>query len=334
MLFERVLDAVVVAHLASGRIVLWNGAAEKLFGYTAQQAVGQSIEILMPGPIAHVHRAGLARYLRTGHGLIIDADGPVEMPARRRSGEEIRIELTLSELVGASGERYAVAAMRDASQRTHLNLARLELAQAQLARSEAEAELAARDEFIATLASNLRGDPLPEELQHVVRTLTDFQSLHGGEMRMAMIETDLVDMAHSAVDEICRRAPERRLVIHTPPRAAAICDPERMAQVFDQVLDEATRRTRVGARIEVRIDLVSPQLVQVTVRSQPCGDTSAAGPGLHLSRSLVRRQGGTFSTAISPGGGLEVVLTLPASPHPPRHGAVRPRRPRRAAISG
>src|SRR5205807_9593589 len=73
VLFNRVLDAVVIARLATGRIVLWNAAAEKLFGYTARQAVGQSIEILMPAPIAQIHRNGLERYMRTGHVLIIDA---------------------------------------------------------------------------------------------------------------------------------------------------------------------------------------------------------------------------------------------------------------------
>ena len=85
------LDAVVIARLSTGRIELWNPAAERLFGFSAQEAIGQSIEILMPEPIADVHRAGYERYLRTGHGLIIDAGAPVEMPARTKSGDDIRI---------------------------------------------------------------------------------------------------------------------------------------------------------------------------------------------------------------------------------------------------
>src|SRR5437588_579290 len=40
VLIDRVLDAVIVARLATGRIVLWNPAAERLFGYTAEQAIG------------------------------------------------------------------------------------------------------------------------------------------------------------------------------------------------------------------------------------------------------------------------------------------------------
>src|SRR5262249_13345786 len=148
VLIDRVIDAVIVARLDSGRIVLWNPAAEKLFGYTAEEAVGRSIEMLMPEPIAHLHRTGMERYMRTGRGLIIDADSPVEMPARTRSGEEVRVEINLSELQSLSGERYAMAVMRDARHRKQLELANLELVQARLARSEAEARLAAIDQLL------------------------------------------------------------------------------------------------------------------------------------------------------------------------------------------
>src|SRR5437879_3009863 len=120
--FERVLDAIVVARLSTGLIVLWNEAATKLFGYTAEEAVGKSIEMLMPEPIAEVHRAGMSRYQRTGRGLIMDADSSVEMPARKRSGEEFRVELALSELRDPSGERFAVAAIRDATMHKQLEL--------------------------------------------------------------------------------------------------------------------------------------------------------------------------------------------------------------------
>src|SRR4051812_35491088 len=73
VLFDRLLDAVVTARLSPGRIGSWNPAAEKLFGYPAAEAIGQSIEILMPEPITEIHRAGLERYRRSGHGLIVDA---------------------------------------------------------------------------------------------------------------------------------------------------------------------------------------------------------------------------------------------------------------------
>ncbi|MBO0879538.1 MAG: PAS domain S-box protein, partial [Mycobacterium sp.] len=71
-LFQAVRDAVIVADASSGQILLWNPAAETLFGYTPEEAIGMSIEVLVPRRLQPRHRAGLAHYNATGHGAIID----------------------------------------------------------------------------------------------------------------------------------------------------------------------------------------------------------------------------------------------------------------------
>jgi signal transduction histidine kinase len=250
------------------------------------------------------------------------------VPARTRSGDEVRIELTLSEMHSAAGERYVVAAIRDANMRKQLELTTLELVQTRVARSEAETDLASRDELLATLTSTLENKPSVDDLQRLVQTLNDFRRLHTGELRVRNVDIDLVDIVHAAADD-ARRQASRRFLVHTPPVAAVNCDPARMRQVLDQLLDEATRRTRDGARIELTLELVSTHLVQLAIRTDACGDTRPAGPALHLSRTLVQRQGGTFTTAISSGGSLEVVMTLPGSPHSPRRRLSRSTRRRR-----
>jgi PAS domain S-box-containing protein len=311
-LFERVLDAIVVADL-SGRIVLWNSAAEQLFGYSAEEAVGRSIEILMPSAIAEVHRAGLARYVRTGHGLIADADTPVEMPARTRSGEEIRVELKLSELRDANGARFAVATIRDANMRKQLELTNLELVQARVARSEVELEVAVRDELLESVAAMLEEEPSREQLRRIARAIEDFRQMHSGQVPLEMADTDLVDIVHAVCDAARRANPERHLLIQTPPAARVICDRARTRQAVEQVLEEVTSRTRDGARVQLVVEVVSAHLVQLAVTSEACGDSHLTGPGLQLSRGLVQRQGGTFTTTISSSGSLEVLLTLPGS---------------------
>src|SRR5206468_12882440 len=67
-LFEAVRDAVVVADVSSGRIVLWNPAAERLFGYSTAEALGLSVEALVPAHLVDRHRAGLDHYRATGRG--------------------------------------------------------------------------------------------------------------------------------------------------------------------------------------------------------------------------------------------------------------------------
>jgi PAS domain S-box-containing protein len=117
VLFERGLEAVIVADLSTGCIVLWNPAAERLFGYSADEAVGQRIEILMDEGIGNVHHAGLERYRRSGHGLIIDAGKPVEVPARTSAGECIRVELTLSALACERAGSFVLGILRPAAPR-------------------------------------------------------------------------------------------------------------------------------------------------------------------------------------------------------------------------
>jgi PAS domain S-box-containing protein len=98
-LFWQVRDAVIVGDASTGTIVLWNPAAEALFGYPAAEAIGQPMEILVPEALRPRHRAGLARYASgTRTGPVIDSPTAVELPAVRKSGEALTIELTLSPL--------------------------------------------------------------------------------------------------------------------------------------------------------------------------------------------------------------------------------------------
>ena len=120
-LFEHVRDAVVVADAANGQIVLWNPAAEKMFGYSAAEAIGVLVEVLVPTQLKPQHQAGLARYSATGHGAIVDAGMVVEVPAVRKSGEHITVELSLNPIHDAPIRgRFVMAIIRDVSERVRL----------------------------------------------------------------------------------------------------------------------------------------------------------------------------------------------------------------------
>jgi PAS domain S-box-containing protein len=120
-LFERIGDAAIVADAKTQRIVLWNQAATNIFGYSTLEALGLRVEALVPEHLKDQHRAGLAHYAETGHGLYIDSPRLLELPALRKGGEAIYIELSLSPiwLVGdADGdERYVLAIVRDITKR-------------------------------------------------------------------------------------------------------------------------------------------------------------------------------------------------------------------------
>ncbi|MDQ3251034.1 MAG: PAS domain S-box protein, partial [Actinomycetota bacterium] len=104
------------------RIVLWNQAAARMFGYSASEALKLRVEELVPEPLKAAHRAGITRYARTGHGQYIDSDAPLDLPAVRKNGDEISVELSLSPIrpvhdADGGEARFVLAIIRDVTKR-------------------------------------------------------------------------------------------------------------------------------------------------------------------------------------------------------------------------
>lgn len=120
-LFFRTHDAILVAEATAGRIVVWNDAAVRVFGYTAEEAIGMLVEELVPETERARHRAGLSRYGKSGGGTIIDSQSPIEWVAVHKDGRSVWIEMTLSSLpVSGQPGRYAMAVVRDCTERKTL----------------------------------------------------------------------------------------------------------------------------------------------------------------------------------------------------------------------
>lgn len=144
-----------VATDAVGVVIMWNPAAEALFGWTADDAVGRRLaDLLVPERLRAAHQEGLHRRVTTGEVRL--TSDPVQLPALREDGTEVLIEMTLGEMAW-QGERRFHAFLRDVSER--------EAARASLARSEerlrgANVALAAAntelDRFTATVAHDLK----------------------------------------------------------------------------------------------------------------------------------------------------------------------------------
>src|SRR5215212_1082952 len=95
-MLEAALDAVVTMD-ASGRVVGWNHAAEAIFGYTASEADGcEMAELIVPPHLREAHRRGLARFLQSGHGVVLDRR--LELTGMRRDGSEFPVELTITRI--------------------------------------------------------------------------------------------------------------------------------------------------------------------------------------------------------------------------------------------
>ncbi len=95
--FSKLLDVSVDAIVSmdeSDRIVFWNHAAERIFGYARDEALKMCVSDLIPGPSRQAHRDGITRFLRTGSPVLIGKT--VEVEALKKDGTVFPVELSLA----------------------------------------------------------------------------------------------------------------------------------------------------------------------------------------------------------------------------------------------
>lgn len=107
----------MIADVERGRIVLWNRGAEDVFGWSAPEAEGQPLEIIIPPRYRDRHRAGMARYRATHRGAYIDHHATLNLPGLRKDGTEVELEMVLSPMADDTGRPFALAIIRDVTER-------------------------------------------------------------------------------------------------------------------------------------------------------------------------------------------------------------------------
>ena len=116
-LVEALSDGVIAAD-ELGTIVYANRSVARLLGWEPSDLVGRPVSTIIPARLREAHRAGFEHLVRTGEERIIGT--PVRVPALTSTGDERSIELVLSRLPRSEGGLYAVATLRDISQRLDL----------------------------------------------------------------------------------------------------------------------------------------------------------------------------------------------------------------------
>lgn len=109
-------DAVVYAD-AEGLIRFWNAGAERIFGFVAAEALGQSLDIIIPQSLRQRHWDGYRNTMETG-GTRYGAGDLLSVPAVRKDGSRISIEFTITPFHDPAGRMLGIAAiMRDVTKR-------------------------------------------------------------------------------------------------------------------------------------------------------------------------------------------------------------------------
>jgi PAS domain S-box-containing protein len=279
-------DDAIIGKTLDGIVTSWNRGAEQVFGYTAQEMVGQPISRLMPPERPDDFRMILGA-IRRGERI-----EHFETERVRKDGRRIHVSLSVSPIVDSTGRIIGASKIaRDVTERRRAESEREELLGiAQRARAEAEAANRAKDEFLAMLGHELR-NPLSalrnavvsarlddkrrdralliaqrqsDQLARLVDDLLDVARITQRRIVLRKERVYLADIVDRAVEAARPLIEEKRhtLTVGLPPDPLCVDgDPVRLEQVVANLLSNAAKYTEGGGRIELTLELQGSEAV-------------------------------------------------------------------------
>jgi PAS domain S-box-containing protein len=364
-------DDAIVSKTLDGVITSWNAGAERMFGYTASEAVGRHITLIIPKE-RHAEEEHVLARLRRGERV-----EHFETVRMRKDGTAIDISLTVSPVLSATGVVVGASKIaRDISDRKRMERERVGLlAREQEARAAAEDANRLKDDFLAVLSHELRtplntamgwvrlieaGQLAPEESQkgigairrslnqqlRLINDLLDLTSLAAGKLRIVPEYLDLCELVRLSAEAWRAPAATARIEVVTSLDGPVPIygDPERLSQVFSNLMANAIKFTPQGGRVNVSVGVHGSEAYMVVTDSgrgieadflphvferfrqaETTTTRSVGGVGLGLAivRSLVELHDGEVrAQSDGPGMGACFTITLPLA-----SSARTPRRP-------
>jgi PAS domain S-box-containing protein len=270
---NHVVDGIISID-ERGTITTFNPAAERIFGYSAEEAIGKNVRMLMPDPYRSEHDGYIANYLATGRGKIIGIGR--EVVGKRKDGTVFPMELAIS-VFRLHGERHFTGIVRDITERKRLEH---ELQQRLDELAEADRQ---KNEFLAMLAHELRNPLAPmrnalhllgmpsvapqtaeralgmmgRQLNHLIRLvddLLDVSRIIQGKIELRKELIDIASTVHRAAETAQPVIEARRhlLTLSLPETALLVeGDPLRLAQVIANLLTNAAKYSPPESVIEL-----------------------------------------------------------------------------------
>jgi PAS domain S-box-containing protein len=259
-------DAIISID-AEQRITRFNRGAEEIFGYTAAEALGQRIEMLIPERFRSTHQQQVEEFGRGG--VVARRMGERgQISGVRKSGEEFPAEASISH-TNAGGSMMYTVVLRDVTERARLY-------------AEAQAAVRARDDVLAVVSHDL-GNPLAsirlgatvllrsltdeemkrqaenirtavDQMQRLIQDLLEIKRIESGYLSLERERSAVTTLLQRAIDTNADITSDRQLTLMNrggAEDAAVLADPERITQVFANLIGNAAKFTPAGGVIEI-----------------------------------------------------------------------------------
>jgi PAS domain S-box-containing protein len=341
-LVEHSHDAIVLTD-PKGVIRSWNRGAERMFGYTSEEAVGREIEMLDQNETAVEVRETVRRVQR-GEVLVR------EVSRRHKDGHVLEVELAGNAVYGAEGELVGGAVVyRDLSEgRRAREIQRANEAKTEFL-SRMSHELRTPLNAVLGFAQLLEGD-LQDELQRdnvaqilaagrhllgMIDEILEISLIETGRLALEMAPLALDSAAHAALELVGPLCIQRgvQMDVDIPP-IGVLADEQRLRQVLINLLSNAIKYNVQGGRVTLnagqpngRVQLcvedtgpgIAPEkLSRLFVPFDRLGaeatSTEGTGLGLAVSKSLVEAMRGSIEVESELGHGTSVSISLEAAP--------------------
>jgi len=253
-ILETIPDAMIVID-ERGIIHSFSSAAERQFGYTVAEAIGENVKMLMPSPYRENHDGYIERYLQTGERRIIGVGRLVV--GERKDGSTFPMELAVGEM-RSGDQRFFTGFIRDVTQRQQTE-ARLQELQSELVHIS---RLTAMGEMASALA---------HELNQPLLAIVGF--MKGAQRLLASgSDDDHSGMLRNAMDKAAEQALRAGQIIRRLRDFVARGESERRVESVNRLIEEASALALVGTKdqgVRVRfqfdpaVDLVLVDKVQI-----------------------------------------------------------------------
>jgi two-component system sensor kinase FixL len=244
-ILETAPDAIIVID-ERGTMESYSSAAERLFGFTAEEAIGRNVKILMPAPYRARHDGYLKHYLDTGERKIIGIGRVVV--GQRKDGTTFPMELAVGEVM-TGGRRLFTGFIRDLTER-QMNESRMQELQSELLHMSRVSDVG---QMASAIAHELN-QPLTAILNYVqaIRRI------------MASEGLPLPEKVAGAMDKAVVQATRASAIVQHLRGFIRKGETERSVEDLNKVVNEATALGLVGAKetgISVRVELSGEPLM-------------------------------------------------------------------------
>ncbi len=308
-ILNTVVDGIITLHARGGIVETVNPAAERMFGYSAAELIGQNFSLLIPELDRDQRNGSLEYYSASDEARAVGLGR--EVVGRRKDGSIFPMEMAVSEM-WLGGQRFFTGILRDITARKQVEAERALLYEAlqdknvelESAKFVAEKANLAKSDFLSSMSHELRtplnailgfaqlleaGSPPPTPTQIVrlhqitkagwyllelINEILDLAVIESGKLSLSREPVSLIDVMRECQAMIEPQAQQRGIQINFLPfdnTWFANADRTRVKQVLINLLSNAIKYNREHGTVEVKCTASTPERIRISIKDSGAG---------------------------------------------------------------